>query len=361
MAKLLGETVRSIVAWVILPRPGALLIRTGLALVALGLLGGLATVLSFPLRGEQFYFQLDTNGGTPLLLSTVVVFFGLASLVAGSLWSYGHYRAEQSRLSNQRVVVVELQGLRAGPSTPLSEAVPSRLKGRRERLVIDVRGPRDGEVSDPEAALENLESLPTELKRRRDGFDDRDIAVVYGGLASVPFLFLAGVLIDDETSVEIMDWDRHRSEWRELTEEDDGKRFEIDRSSGSLGTETEVVVALSVSYEIDPANIARKFPNTPLVQARLQDGKVDVHWSEQKQIELCRQFLDLMVEVGNAGVGRVHLVLAAPASLSFRMGRTYDKRNLPELIVYQYERGADPAYPWGIAMPVAGRRRAAVV
>lgn len=51
---------------------------------------------------------------------------------------------------------------------------------------------------------------------------------------------------------------------------------------------------------------------------------------------------------------RVHLVLAAPNSVIFTFGRRYDKRNLPEIIVYQYQRGEPIAYPWGVSMPVAG-------
>lgn len=38
----------------------------------------------------------------------------------------------------------------------------------------------------------------------------------------------------------------------------------------------------------------------------------------------------------------------------FRFGRIYDKRNLPAVIAYQYERGETPPYPWGVKMPVSG-------
>jgi SMODS-associated and fused to various effectors sensor domain len=31
----------------------------------------------------------------------------------------------------------------------------------------------------------------------------------------------------------------------------------------------------------------------------------------------------------------------------FRLGRSYDKRNLPSVAVYQFENGSMPAYPWG--------------
>jgi len=43
------------------------------------------------------------------------------------------------------------------------------------------------------------------------------------------------------------------------------------------------------------------------------------------------------------GARRAHFVLAAPNSVVFRLGRSYDKRNLPPVVVYQFENGSLPA------------------
>ena len=61
------------------------------------------------------------------------------------------------------------------------------------------------------------------------------------------------------------------------------------------------------------------------------------------------------------GARRIHLVLAAPNSVVFRLGRSYDKRNLPPVVVYQFENGSLPAYPSGVDTPVAGASRATIV
>ena len=66
-------------------------------------------------------------------------------------------------------------------------------------MLVDLRQRvKDGEIVAPEAALEDLVSLPADLKRRENGYDRRDLTLVYGGLTPVPFTFLTGVLIDDE-------------------------------------------------------------------------------------------------------------------------------------------------------------------
>jgi hypothetical protein len=76
---------------------------------------------------------------------------------------------------------------------------------------------------------------------------------------------------------------------------------------------------------------------------------------------LADQLLDVAKALEGKGVKVIHLILAAQNSVAFNLGRRYDKRNLPHLIVYQFERGAEKKYPWGVRMPVSGQRAADVV
>lgn len=86
----------------------------------------------------------------------------------------------------------------------------------------------------------------------------------------------------------------------------------------------------------------------------LPELSIDGHWSESKQIALADKFFSVMREMSGASVKRVNLILAAPNSIVIRFGQIYDKRNLPPITVWQYEKGQTPAYPWGVDMPVAG-------
>ena len=72
--------------------------------------------------------------------------------------------------------------------------------------------------------------------------------------------------------------------------------------------------------------------------------------------------------VGGIGspTGFLEPILPAPLpsaqnSVVFRFGRLYDKRNLPEIAVYQYQREEDPPHLWGVLMPVAGIDRPKIV
>jgi hypothetical protein len=121
------------------------------------------------------------------------------------------------------------------------------------------------------------------------------------------------------------------------------------------------VLVISVSYRIDLDGAQRFRPGFPAIHLELVDGNPDCHWSIDKQCALARQFLETVIALGNRGVKRIHLFLAAQNSIVFRFGRLYDQRNLPDVIVYQYERRREPPYPWGILMPVGKIQHASVL
>jgi hypothetical protein len=184
------------------------------------------------------------------------------------------------------------------------------------------------------------------------GRDRRDLTVIAGGMAAVPFAFLMGVLLYDEDRVTLLDWDRAQECWRSLDEPDDGERL-VQTGLETIGNASEVVVAVAVSYPEDRAAIAHRFPGVPVIRLGLPAPAIDHHWSAQKQAAWAQQFFDVARALCATNVRQVHLVLVAPTSVVISFGRSYDKRNLPALTVYQYENGSPATYPWGVTMPVA--------
>ena len=363
MMILLKRFFRLLIDWVFRRRSPALFImRIGLACLTLTFGSGWVLDVSFPFQDSRFDVGFDSTGGTPSMFVWASGFLGLILICAGFVWEVVRYRAEHRRLARKKIVVVEARGLRDTGGTPLIEALPPRFEGQRDHVLVDLRQRvKDGEIVAPEAVLEDLISLPADLKRRENGFDRRDLTLVYGGLTPVPFTFLTGVLIDDEGAAFILDWDRHAEAWRELDSADDDKRFQAtnleDVPNGTEG----VALAVSVSYRVNADDVRAQFGNMPVVELNLEDGSPDSHWSEEKQRALGRQFLETAIGLGNRGVSRIHLFLAAQNSVAFRFGRLYDKRNLPEVAVYQYQRSAIPPYPWGILMPVCGIDRPTII
>lgn len=337
--------------------PSLILLRMGAGLFAL-LLVGWAVSISIPGKHGASVFRFDTSTETPAVLTYGAFVLAAVLVVAGLVG----FRREQQELAKKKVIVIEARGLRDDPGSPLVAAIPAALQGRKDQVLVDLRQRvKDGQIVEPVYAVGKLASLPADLALRTGGLDRQDITYVYGGLAPVPLTFLTGVLLDDEGSLVIMDWDRHQARWRELDGIDDGKRFIGSGLDIVRHGCREVTLAISVSYSADLEGVRRKFPQTPVVHLKLEDGVPDAHWSEEKQKALGKQFLETVIALGNLGVDTIHLVLAAPNSVVFRFGRLYDKRNLPKIIVYQYEKSQEPPYPWGVLMPVSGLETANVV
>jgi hypothetical protein len=291
------------------------------------------------------------NTGVDPLLSWALVGVAVAIVFVG----VGLLLKEVAGEDRKRVFVVELQGLRDWNGPPLVDHVPLSLVGRRDHIPVDLRQRvLDGVIIDPTVALSKITSLRNDLATREAGMDRRDFSYVAGGLAPVPLTFLTGILLDDETPIRFMDWDRHARAWHSLDNPDDGKRFSVDGMSTLGGSIGEVVLAISASYAVDIANAQALFPNLPLVQMRIEGATATSHLSASKQIALGRQFFDTCLELHAKGATKVHLFLAAPSSLALRFGTLYDKRNLPPVAVYQYEPGRPQPFVWAVEMPVAG-------
>ena len=364
MKDLFRQFASSFIDWFFRRRSPALVtMRIGAYCLALSLGAGWVLNVSLPFRDGDIDVSFDSAGATPVVIVYATVFISLLIIVIGLAWEIARFRAESRRTSRKKVIVIEARGLRDVGRSSLIDAVPPRLKGSRDYMLLDLRQRvRDGEIVAPEAALENLISMPADLKRREDGVDQRDLSIVYGGLTPVPFTFLTGVMIDDERAALILDWDRHAETWRELDGADDGNRFEIIGVGTVVPNVTEeVALVVSVSYKVIESDVRSLVGDMPLVDLALDGGSPDCHWSEKKQQAIGQQFLDTSIELSGRGVKRIHLFLAAQNSIVFRFGRLYDKRNLPEVVVYQYQREKRPPYPWGVLMPVCGIQRPTII
>lgn len=335
--------------------PGLTLARMG-TLLLIAMVGGFFFDVSIPTKDGPFSLRFG-DGDVPLfvvaggfIVAVILIFVGVRMTLA-----------QLQRRDRKRVIAVELRGLRDTSGTPLMAAIPASIEGRRDQLLIDLRQGADGAILSPELAIKRIEAMPARVATQESGLDREDVQMVLGGLAPVPLSFLLGVLVDDESQITLMDWDRHENNWRSLSASDDGMRFATTGLDQISAGQAEVVLAVSTSYSADRERILAAFVGLPIVQLDLENRNADSHWSEAKQIELGKQFLDVLMELGGKGVCQIHLVLAAQNSVVLRFGRLYDKRNLPDVIVYQYERDQSPAYPWGIKMPVENRQQAELI
>lgn len=343
----LQDWVSLLVHWVIRRRhPGRIMLGSGMALAATSLTGG----WTFGVRGSAGALHLagfaSTNDGLPETLLIVVLFSGLSLALAGVGLMLFDWRSSRKAAERAAIVVVELRGLADTSDSSLLNSVPRGLTGQRLDALIDVR-----ELATAGAirhAMQKIVAVPDLIRRLRGSRPRSDVKVVVGGVLQVPLLFLAGVMLDDEGRVLPFDWDRVTEVWKSLDEPDDGERFELSGMDELPNGSHHVVLAVSASYLTDVSAVKDTFGEVPVVSLSLASPLPGSLWSGAKQDALAAQFTAAVATLGNKGVRRVSLVLAASSTLSLRLGRAYDRRNMPEIACYQYERKLRPAYPWSV-------------
>ncbi|WP_157076551.1 SAVED domain-containing protein [Castellaniella caeni] len=330
-----------------------ILIAAGISLIVV--------VMGVNWAGKLFYkdgvrsldVSVHTTDAFPSWVYWNLLVLGLLLLVAGVVFAVWDAWRDARASQRCRVVVVEIRGLHSSPDSPLESAKIS-APGVRQTVLIDFRPASEQELVNPEVALEKISALKPAIAALSRGGNRSDISIVVGGLAPVPTLVLVGAILDDESHLTTFDWDRSIGDWRETNQVDDGVRL------GGLNASTfgpgisEVVLAVSASYEIRVEDLDAKFPSLPrLVLSSPRPLTADRFWSLEKQSAYVVTIRDAIQRLTAAGVKRIHMILAAPSSLSLRVGMTYDRRLYAELIVYQYERHLVPPYPWGILLPSA--------
>lgn len=342
------QILEHLVRWTTRRRHGGrVLLKTGAMIVIATFAGGYSLQVKHQATLGSWTAWLSTGEGLPLEMLRVAFWLGTVLIAIGTLWMCVNATDGRRNASRATIIAVELRGLVDTSDTPLNAAIPRRLPGARLSILLDLRP--QARAGAAEAALQELLRLPDLLRLTRVDRPRELTQLVVGGVVQVPFLFAAGMLLDDEGTIFSMDWDRQGSRWRELDEPDDGERFEVRGLESLPENSPRILVAISASYSVDRRAISETFSGLPMVTLSLPDPRPNVLWSAEKQAALSQQFLELMAMLANRAVARVDLVLAAPASLALRLGRAYDLRNMSSVYCYQYQKDHAPPYPWSVS------------
>jgi len=338
------------VAWTFRKRNVGLAIVAACCTVLVAIVSGNISVEANGVFGAVDTFKFSTSGGAEGVVQAVVAWAMLVGVAVGIGLTVHAYWKEIKEADIKRVVVVELRGLVDTSDHPLIAAVPKSLQGQKVDALVDVRQLLTAPTPNVSGVLSEIRHMQRNVRHVRGDAARAHVQVVAGGIMPVPLLFYSGVLLDDEGHVLLMDWEHAQKLWKPLDDPDDGTRFIVNDAQGARQSKA-VVLAVSASYRVDMSGIQTTFPGMPVVHMERQGLSVNSIWSEEAQSQLTQQFLQMLGTLANDGVELVHLVLAAPASLSIRFGMAYDGRNMPKLRCYQWNRGQIPPYEWSVQMP----------
>lgn len=325
--------------------PAGKLIAWGVALLTAGPL--ITASINFRTASEDGGYVSGTIRTTDpeWWVNVVCVGTGLILIAAGLYLIFNTHREQRRKL----LVAIELRGLSQTADTTIQSAIPSLAIGRRDSIFIDVRQLVQGTVTQKQEAVDCINLIPARLRQLKDGRDREDLSIYAGGLAPVPLLFLAGNLIAAESEVQWLDWDRTKARWVSPNEGTDlSKLLPINYEE----LYEEVALAFSISYPINLLEINKAFPNTKVLELKIENPAPGLVISEIAIQRLTQDFMNCIAKLQSKRASKIHLILAAPSVLSFRLGSCYAGRNMPELIIYQYQQAQkESPYPWGIRMP----------
>ena len=142
MTALLKHFIRSLIDWLFRRRSLALrIMRLGVSCLSLAFGAGWALEVSFPSSDGRIDVGFDSAGGTPAIVVYLTGIVGLALIISGLILEMFRYRAERHRFARKKVIVIEVRGLRDGSQSSLINALPPRMEGHRDHVLVDQRPP----------------------------------------------------------------------------------------------------------------------------------------------------------------------------------------------------------------------------
>lgn len=291
--------------------------------------------------------------GTP---SEISIYLGIILIVSSLFF---HCVKEIGSEKKSKFALYQ-QGLNNTLEQGFLDVVNKRFSSPVITTKIDITRFNDrGIITSPKDALDEINGGIENLIRNVNNSNNKS-ELLYGGLISVPFSFYTGMELDDRYPITVLDYDRTEQKWKEIDRVllSESPNILIENNGNYQG---ESVVVASISYPINEKEVEQQFSGIPI--SRIQVGNIDKdnHWDIEFQKELQNEFLDLVKKLGASGCHTIHLILAAQNSVSFNLGRCYDNRNLPSVIVYQYEKGNEIKYPWGLKMKTSGIDKAEII
>lgn len=269
-----------------------------------------------------FWIQLVLALGA-LICFTIAIFFFVS-----------HHRSQSSK----RIVCIEHLSYETSQIRGILKDLPAPYSGVREEMVLI-----DGRNKSPKDHLRFLQAKMSEAKDKiTHGSGPNNYLPMYGGIAAVPMVVLAGFEWGNQNKIHIRDYDRSSGVWHDNEEPDNGILLQSTQLPKTPQSDTEAGLCLEFSIPMDHPDMNVKFPNLPMFSMSFSNGKVglDQLCSEHKQQRLIKEVVDYM----NTLLKRfphlevLHLFITAQSSFVFRVGQALHQSHIPDVRIYHYDR-----------------------
>jgi nucleoside phosphorylase len=211
-----------------------------------------------------------------------------------------------------------------------------------------------GRLSDPREAGRRMVGLAQQVDALLAQHPEAIVA--YYGIAHIPLIFLAGFILAHRRQFRFFDFNRGQSRWNQLQQGEGGAypplrvKGRPQRNRLQVG---DVVVTVSISFPVTAvatAGVVRQ----PIASIHLSvdEPRIDLVQSEEQVREYGGVFRQVLDEIHKVlpNTTRVHVFYAGPPAVAFHFGQQISRTYHPHVVVYNYFRGDQPPYSWGIEL-----------
>lgn len=224
----------------------------------------------------------------------------------------------------------------------------SQTRGMIGKLPKDYRGITnefilvDGRDKSPKEKVLAVERKMRDAKDRiNDGSDPNDYSPMYGGIATVPMVVMAGFCWGNQNSILLRDYDRSLGSWHDNGNVDDGMLISSTPLPDASVGNHEVGLCLEFSMAMDRSDMSLRFPDVSIFTLNYADGKtgLDRLSSEHKQQRFIREVVDYM----NGLIKRfpnltvLNLFITAQSSFVFRVGQALHQNHIPAVRIHHFD------------------------
>lgn len=185
-------------------------------------------------------------------------------------------------------------------------------------------------------------AIDKELTKVQDAIAHGDTThVSVFAIAPIPLLVYLGSRLDDKT--ETLLFERHRgstgSPWTWPQHPDPAPDFDVVVRSEGAGDDSEIVVVVSVSADVNTERIPDALRGLPLLEVRptTEDPRSGLIDSPRALDAFAKAWRACVVQVERQwpSARRIHVIAAVPVTAAIQMGRDRMRTAQPDLVLYQ--------------------------
>jgi hypothetical protein len=185
--------------------------------------------------------------------------------------------------------------------------------------------------------------------------ESRDKRRGYTGVASIPFVMMAGKYFERERMDEYFEYNKIEQTYYQLEKKPLGKSFpkfkrHVQDPFSQINTFTcdEIVIAVSLTAPILDQQLSQF--TCPHIHLAVPTPKDNLIVYKEQLRDYVKTTYDLLNEADQKlpNLKTIHFIVSGQSCFAFEMGKVIDDNRMKGVINYQYNAQSTPKYPWGI-------------